>query len=218
MRSPPKELERVRGMLPDANLDQHPFTRRDIPSLILLLKDPESSNRCDAIIALTRLRARKAVPPIIRRLRDPKWVVRCEAAETLGALGDKRAIPALRRALKSRNQHVRYYAAVALGDLRDAESRSALEAMRRKLNVSDRIAASGALYLITRQPLFVEDLGRCLVQAPRYELRWAAFETLKWVMRRGDAARVKAWLREALRAERESPGLRKDLRKCMDRL
>jgi hypothetical protein len=205
-------LERIREHLPDVHKDRHPFKRPDIPTLIRLLSDPASCNRGDALVALAKLGARSAVPAMIRRLRDPAWVVRCDAAEALGSVGDPRAVPALRRALESRNQHVRSYVAVALADLGDMGSRVRLEQMYRGHNVWDRISATSALYRLTRTPKYLDELGTFVREAPRYEMRYAAFHNLKWVMRPGDRSRVKRWLRSALRAEKDSPGLRKDIR------
>lgn len=209
------QMDQLREMLPDAHGDRSPFRRRHIPVLIALLRDPNSCNRGDALLALSKLKARQAIPGMIRCLRDPDWLVRCDAAEALGAVGDARAVPSLRRALRSRNPHVRSYVAMALGDLGDLGSRRKLESMYSGNSVRDRLSASGPLYLLTGNRAYLEELGRFVREAPRYELRYSAFHDLLWVMRAGDRVDVRSWLSSALRVEKESPGLRKDLRKAL---
>src|SRR5437773_6661142 len=72
----PEQLDRIRELLPEAHKDRQPFTKRHVPALISLLRDRYSCNRGDALVALSKLRARAAVPAMIRCLRDPSWVVR----------------------------------------------------------------------------------------------------------------------------------------------
>lgn len=212
-----ESLARVRELLPDAHKDRHPFTKKDVPILIELLQDKESCNRADALVALCKLRARKAVPAMIARLRDSSWVVRCDAAEVLGAMGDSRAIRPLRRALKSRNRHVRGYVIVALGDLGDWASRPRFERMYRGRSTADRISSASALYTLTGEETYLEELGRLLREASDWHLRFGAFHDLQWVMRPKDKPAVRRWFKAALRSE-DSPGLRKDLRKALAQL
>lgn len=192
-----------------------PFGKRDIPALICLLKDPEFCNRGDALVALGKLRARRALPAMARRLRDSNWVVRCDAAEALAAVGDRRAVPALRRALHSRNPLVRSYVAGALGDLRDTRSRAQFQSMYASRSARYRIVAAGVLYQLSPRPEYLNELGRLTREAARYDLRYWAFHSLVWVMKPRDKPLVRKWLCLALRTERESPGLRKDIRRAL---
>ena len=174
-------------------------------------------NRADALVALARVGDRAAVPAMIKRLKDRHWAVRCEAAPALGAMRDHRAVPALRRSLADRNPSVRYYVATALSDLGADEAKGQLEALYRRRIPSDRVAAAGALYTLTLEQLYLEELGRLLREAPHWGDRIAAQQTLEWVMRPRDLPKVRQWVRSALRTEMDSEGLRKDLRRLLKR-
>jgi hypothetical protein len=80
----------------------------------ILRTDPSYKVRLKVVIALDKLKSRRAVPALIRALRDEHYTVRGVAAAALAGIGDQRALPALRKRLKDRHGFVRTRAKMAI--------------------------------------------------------------------------------------------------------
>lgn len=63
--------------------------------LLECLKDKNYIVRREAIVALGRLKDKRAINPLIEALKDKNWDVRRYAASTLGDMGDSKAIEPL---------------------------------------------------------------------------------------------------------------------------
>ncbi len=122
--------------------------KRALPSILLALKDQDSSLRSEAAIALGTLFCPEAVPHLISVLLEDETVeVRTTAAYGLGALRDTRAVEHLIHTLENQNEdpRVRGQAAEALGDIRDTRSIVPLIAALKDASVEVRFWAIFAL-------------------------------------------------------------------------
>lgn len=90
-----------------------------VDRLIKILRTESSYKvRLQVVIALGKIKDRRAVPALIRALSDDNYTVRGVSAATLGQLGDKRARSALKRAKKDKHHFVRSQAKKALAKLK----------------------------------------------------------------------------------------------------
>jgi subtilisin family serine protease len=94
----------------------------DTDKNIAALKDPNSTTRLNAAVALGHINDSRAVEPLIKALKDNESVVRMSAAGALGRLKDIRAVEPLIQALKDNSSMVRAYAAGALGKIGDTRA------------------------------------------------------------------------------------------------
>ena len=107
--------------------------------LITALKDPDSSVRESAAVALGRSGDARAVEPLIASLKDQEPSVRAFSAASLGQLGDTRAVEPLLARSTDPFSVVRGSAAAALDQLGDAR---ALKQLIARLNDQDASAAA----------------------------------------------------------------------------
>jgi HEAT repeat protein len=107
--------------------------REAVPTLVELVKDPDTETRLTAVIILGEIGpdAALAVRVLTEALRDADATVREHAAESLGQIGteDASTIAALSEALKDNNSRVRRDAVRTLGQIGPA-AKSAVPAIR----------------------------------------------------------------------------------------
>lgn len=86
--------------------------------ILRALSDSDIRVRIQALVALSKLKDRRAVPRLIIVLRDDRnATARALAAAALGAVGDRRAAGVLRSKLADRSRRVRRQARIALARL-----------------------------------------------------------------------------------------------------
>lgn len=103
-------------------------TFADIPVLLSLLRDPESTLRFHSAIALGAIKDPAAATGLLSVLEtDRDAQVRGAAAQSLGELGHTAASPALIKALTDVHSRVRAAAARALGQLQVAQAKEPLK-------------------------------------------------------------------------------------------
>ena len=95
------------------------LSKTSVPTLHVLLVDPDPSVRAAATTALGRLRHEESAPKLARRLGDPDWVVREAAGAALSHLGGSGEL-FLRRSLEDPDPFARDMAQRALSLLRPA--------------------------------------------------------------------------------------------------
>jgi len=128
----------------------------------------------NAAKALGKLENLQAVPPLINCLSSPDYYVRESAAQALEMLGDSRAIPHLLKLLEGGLENAVYVEGKphlrqpveaiieALGTLKATESIEEIKPFLNHEIPKIRYAASRALYQLTQNPLYGEQLIRGL--------------------------------------------------------
>ncbi|MBE9126418.1 MULTISPECIES: HEAT repeat domain-containing protein [unclassified Coleofasciculus] len=129
--------------------------------------------RRQAARALGQLKNPQAVPALIEALECPDSNL-CEAViQALSAIGDRRAVTPLLNLLHS-GQEQPYEALIeALGTLEVWEARPKIEPFLQHQSERVQCAAAQYLYLLTKEPQYIERIVRNLDHRNMY-LRWAA--------------------------------------------
>jgi HEAT repeat protein len=127
------------------------YQERAIPTLIVLLGNPNSDIREFATQALGELQAETAVEPLIQVLADPEYRTRRGAAYALGQIGSEQAVDSLIQLLdKPSNGGMRYAVYSALGQIGSARALPALVLATEDTIWYAQNAALGALHKIDR--------------------------------------------------------------------
>ncbi|MBW2734887.1 MAG: HEAT repeat domain-containing protein [Deltaproteobacteria bacterium] len=113
------------------------------------LSDSDQRVRIQALVALAKLKDRRAVPRLITVLRkDRSSIARALAAAALGTIGDVRAAPALRAKLADRSRRVRGQARIALARLMITPTPSG-RALTKYVHIPKRKRPPGPRVLVT---------------------------------------------------------------------
>jgi protein-S-isoprenylcysteine O-methyltransferase Ste14 len=127
------------------------YQNRAVPTLIVLLNNPNSDIREFSVQALSELRATSAVESLILLLDDPEFRVRRGASYALGNLRSDQAVNPLLDVLKKPiNGGMRYAVYSALGQIGSIRAWSALVPATRDTVWYAQNAAIRALYKIDR--------------------------------------------------------------------
>lgn len=147
------ELQRTdsRGQLHKQIMNLKFYQDRAIPTLIVLLGNPNSDIREFSIQALRELRATPAVEPLTPLLEDQEFRVRREAAYAMGDLNADQAVEPLIQVLqKPTHAGMRYAVYTSLGQIGSLQAWSTLVSASRDSVWYARNAALEALYKIDR--------------------------------------------------------------------
>jgi HEAT repeat protein len=127
------------------------YQERAIPTLIVLLGNPNSDIREFATQALGEMQAEAAVEPLIQMLADSDYRTRRGAAYSLGQIGAEQAVDPLIQVLeKPTNGGMRYAVYSALGQIGLARAWPALVSATEDTIWYAKNAALNALYKIDR--------------------------------------------------------------------
>lgn len=99
---------------------------RAVPALIEGLKDTDTDNQMNNLLALGSIADKSATPSVVERLKSSDPAIRKMAAFVLSALKDPAATPDLKMALNDTSEEVRWYAAIALAQVNDASGSAVL--------------------------------------------------------------------------------------------
>jgi len=156
--------------------------RLAVPTLIAIFKNPKSSIRERATVALGYIdaEAKDTVPTLIDALKDRDLLVRSSAANTLGNIRTDAtdAVPALIAALKDPNSYVRGSAAYALGnisvDIEATDAKGAVPALVAALKDKDSDVRASAAYalgliVISLEVAEVKDVVPALIETLKDE-------------------------------------------------
>jgi HEAT repeat protein len=127
------------------------YQERAIPTLIVLLGNPNSDIREFATQALGEMQAETAVEPLIQMLADPDYRTRRGAAYSLGQIGSEQAVdPLIQLFDKPSNGGMRYAVYSALGQIGSVRAWLALVSATEDTIWYAKNAAFGALHKIDR--------------------------------------------------------------------
>jgi HEAT repeat protein len=166
------ELQRNdnRGHLYNQIMALEQYQERAIPTLIVLLGNPNSDIREFSVQALGELQAHKAVEPLIPLLTDSEYRVRRGTAYALGQIGSAQAVDPLLQALKGpTNGGMRYALYTALGQIGSDRAWTVLVPATMDTIWYAQNAALKALYTIDRHRT-MEYIIRAL-QSPEVNVR-----------------------------------------------
>ncbi len=136
---------------------RRPVDQKVIDALTAAMKDTDLEVREHAVMALGRLRDKRATPALTAALADSSADVRENAAQALGQARDAAAVAPLVAALKDTDADVREQAAFALSQLRDPAAAPALAGLLADKEAQVRERAAFALGQI-RDPAAVDGL------------------------------------------------------------
>jgi hypothetical protein len=114
------ELQRKdnRGRLYNQIMALKQYQERAVPTLIILLRNPNADIREFSVQALGELKAETAVEPLIQVLNDPEYRTRRGAVFALGQIGSELAVDSLIQVLDGpTNGGMRYAVYTALGQI-----------------------------------------------------------------------------------------------------
>ncbi len=147
------ELQRNdnRGHLYNQIMALKQYQERAIPTLIVLLDNPNADIREFSVQALGELQAESAVEPLIQVLADPDYRTRRGAAYSLGQIGAEQAVDPLIQVLeKPTNGGMRYAVYTALGQIGSSRAWPALVTAAVDTIWYAKNAALNTLYKIDR--------------------------------------------------------------------
>jgi hypothetical protein len=147
------ELQRNdnRGHLYNQIMALKQYQERAIPTLIVLLGNPNADIREFSVQALGEMQAEAAVEPLILVLADPEYRTRRGAAYALGQTGSEQAVDPLIQVLdKPTNGGMRYAVYTALGQIGSFRAWPVLVSATEDTIWYAKNAALGALHKIDR--------------------------------------------------------------------
>lgn len=153
-----------------------------LPTLLLLVDDPDVASEVLDTIASMDLRARGALPAAVRILGDERrsgqWSSACSVIQAAG-FADAKTLAALEAALRSESPWVRSAAYQALGGAEGPQQAPALALLRAGLKSEDKVArAAGIAGLTNLGPAASPTLSEILAFADSPILRVTALKGL----------------------------------------